>query len=663
MGAPGMLSSSSTTTPGIVSSQSSFEMDAMRARIAELEDKLSRTGSTTSSVFSPSASTPTSTHTVHTVSSFACTVDVIQDTRMPGGAAISRGIAHKNRVFGQSHWMNGFVMYRDIIEMMEPHLRMRSSNLVPNMQRVKSLARMVKSHRSPTWPTPPTRDFPPRHVCDDLVAGYLRTIETIYRVLHVPSFKRTYEHMWTSDPEPNMAFTMMFKLVLAIGAMIYDDKVSMRAEAVRWVFEAQTWLSSPFFKSQLGVQYLQISILLLLARELVDVGSELVWISAGAVFRAAVYIGLHKDPSQLPRTTVLEAEMRRRIWNTILELSLQMSMESGGPPFFSSDDYNTAPPGNFDDEQLLGLEPFAKADDVYTQTSISIALRKTLPARLAVLKFLNDIKSTGTYEETLRIDSDLRTAHKLLRRTIQAYTTSTTSCPSQFTLQAVEFVMQRYITCLHIPFFASALQDPVYAYSRKATVDSSLKIWSMACPASSENSYTSSETDLARMCRCTAGFFRMYTFHGATFLANEVRIRIQEDEDDLHASPLPLRNIVGDAADWYLRCIQAGETGIKGYLLLRLIGVWIDATKHNMSQSDLSALLVEASEQAAEVCIPILEALAGSQEPSSGTVGIGGIAMEDFNFQSSPEFTEDWDMLMSGTFNMDDIGSFDAFLS
>ena len=82
-----------------------------------------------------------------------------------------------------------------------------------------------------------------------------------------------------------------------------------------------------------------------------------------------------------------------------------------------------------------------------------------------------------------------------------------------------------------------------------------------------------------------------------------------------------------------------------------------------MSQSDLSALLVEASEQAAEVCIPILEALAGSQEPSSGTVGIGGIAMEDFNFQSSPEFTEDWDMLMSGTFNMDDIGSFDAFLS
>jgi hypothetical protein len=582
---------------------------------------------------------------------------------MPGSAAISRGIAHKNRVFGQSHWMNGFLMYRDIVEMMEPHLRKGSSDIVHSIQQAKSLARVIKSHRSPTWPTPPTRELPPKHVCDDLIVGYLRTMETVYRVLHVPSFRRMYEHMWTVEPEPNMAFMVMLKLVLAIGAMIYDDEVSMRADAVRWVFEAQTWLSSPFFKSQLGVQYLQISILLLLARELVDVGSELVWISAGAVFRAAVYVGLHKDPSQLPRTTTLEAEMRRRIWNTVLELSLQMSMESGGPPFFSSDDFNTAPPSNFDDEQLVDADPIARAEEVYTQTSISIALRKTLPTRLAVLKFLNDIHSSGTYEETLRIDSDLRTAHKLFRRTVQAYNTSHTSSPSQFALQAVEFVMQRYITCLHLPFFASALNDPVYAYARKATVDSSLKIWSMACPDLSSVSSTSRETDLARMCRCTAGFFRMYAFHGATFLANELRMRIQEDEDDLNALPLSLQNIVDDAANWYLRCIQAGETGVKGYLLLRLIGAWVDATKHHTNRSDLPALLVGALEHAVAVCIPILKVLAGTQEPVSGVTGMSEVDMNNFDSQFSPEFTEDWDMLMSATFNMDDMESFDAFLS
>ncbi|KAI4672071.1 uncharacterized protein J4E78_000571 [Alternaria triticimaculans] len=488
-------------------------------------------------------------------------------------------------------------------------------------------------------------------------------METLYRVLHVPSFQHAYDNMWKGKSESNMAFVMMLKLVLAIGAMIYDDKVCMRANAVRWVFEAQTWLSSPLFKSKLGIQYLQISILLLIARELVDVGSELVWISAGAVYRAAVYVGLHKDPSQLPSTTALETEMRRRIWNTILELSLQMSMGSGGPPFISSDDFNTAPPSNLDDEQLLEADPVARADHVYTQTSIAIALRKTLPARLAVLRFLNDINSSGTYEETLRIDSDLRAAHKLLRRTLHAYTPHTSSSPSQFTLQAVEFIMQRYVTCLHLPFFASALKNPVYAYSRKATVDSSLKIWSMACPSAGESSRRPSETDFVRMCRCTAGFFRMYTFHGSTFLAAELRMRIQEDEGDLDALPSSLNNIVDDAANWYLRCMEAGETGMKGYVLLRLVGAWIDAESHHVDNSDLPALLVGAAEDAAQVCIPILEALAGCEEPRPGAAGMEGSGMEEFDFQFSPEFTEDWDMLMSGTFSLDDAGVFDAFVS
>jgi hypothetical protein len=581
---------------------------------------------------------------------------------MPGGAAVSRGVAHKNRVFGQSHWMNGYVIYRDVIEIMEPYLRSESSNVIAGVHRAKSLARIIKSKRSPTWPTPPTRDLPPKHVCDDLIAGYLRTMETLYRVLHVPSFQHVYDNMWMRNSEPNIAFMVLLKLVLAIGAMVYDDKVTMRAEAVRWVFEAQTWLSSPFSKSQLGIQYLQISILLLLARELVDIGSELVWISAGAVYRAAVYIGLHRDPSELPKMTALEAEMRRRVWNTILELSLQMSMESGGPPFVSLADFSTAPPSNMDDEQLLDMDPIAQGDQVYTHASIAIALRKNLPARLAVLKFLNDFNSNGTYEETLRIDSDLRAAHKLLRHTIQAYTKSNDSSPSQFTLQAVEFITQRYITCLHLPFFASALNDPVYAFSRKATVDSSLKIWSMACPVSRGNLYPSSESDLARMCRCTAGFFRMYAFHGATFVAAELRMRMQEDEDDLDALPPPLHSIVDDAANWYLRCMQAGETSMKGYLLLHLIGAWIDATKLHVDRAELPALLARASEQAAEVCIPILEAMAGCQEPTPGATSMGGDGIEGLDFEFSPEFTEDWDVFMAGTFELDNTGSFDMFL-
>ena len=50
----------------------------------------------------------------------------------------------------------------------------------------------------------------------------------------------------------------------------------------------------------------------------------------------------------------------------------------------------------------------------------------------AITKFLNDLGTSGTYEETLRLDTDLRASYKALRRTFQAYKSSGLSSHSQF---------------------------------------------------------------------------------------------------------------------------------------------------------------------------------------------------------------------------------------
>lgn len=94
------------------SNHAAFELETMRARISELEDRLARVDSSVGSPYSTTTSTSVSKSSVRTVSCFASTVNVLQEIRTPGGAAISRGIAHKNRLFGQSHWMNTFVIVR-----------------------------------------------------------------------------------------------------------------------------------------------------------------------------------------------------------------------------------------------------------------------------------------------------------------------------------------------------------------------------------------------------------------------------------------------------------------------------------------------------------------------------------------------------------------------
>lgn len=641
-----------------------MQLESLKLRIQELEEQLSQASTPASSapsVISKSVEFSTLHSNDQLKSSLGGTFDVVQESRLYGQAqAVVRSVAHKNRVFGQSHWISSFTLFRDIMEMLEPFLKDDSSRMLFGIKRAKMLARTIKAQRAPQWPLAPTTELPPKHVCDLLVDGYLRTIETLYRIVHVPTFRKEYEASWQPGAQPSTGFMVQLKLILAIGATLYDFTFSMRTEATRWVYEAQSWLMSPAFKSKLGIRFLQNNILILLARELVDVGGELIWITAGAVVRSAVYMGLHKDPVQLRDMSVFDAEMRRRVWNTILEISLQSSLVSGGPCFITLDQFDTQPPGNFNDEDLEKENPTPKSSDHYTQSTVAIVLRQTFPARLAVVKFLNDLFSAGTYEETLGLDQHLRSTYKEARQKLQSYGTGSWSVPLRFELQAVDFVLQRYRSSLHVPYFSASLHEATYAYARKTVVDASLKLWSLAGSSrtlTNDPSFIYNEGDLQRLCRCGSGFFRAFAFQSASLLGVELRALYQEDSISEISIRPDLINIVDDAADWYLNCIRGGETGIKGYMLLSILSAQIDALKRHVPKSDIPLILAQASEVAEGQCLPLLEELAGCKEANEDVDPFANI-----DFQDSAGLLEDWDALMADVFSLGPGPSFDAFL-
>ncbi|KAL2361841.1 hypothetical protein RJZ56_005265 [Blastomyces dermatitidis] len=203
--------------------------------------------------------------------------------------------------------------------------------------------------------------------------------------------QRDYEEVWLNVAPPDTAFLVQLKLVLAIAATTYDEKFSMRASAFRWICEAQSWLAEPGFKARLNKQVLQTNILLLIARQTASLGGSLVWISAGSLIRGAMLLGLHRDPTFLPESTVFAIEMRRILWNTILEIALQSSIDSRAPPLISLGSFDVEPPRNLNDDQLMVGDPLPASDDTFTQMSVAIALRKTFPIRLVVAEFLNNL--------------------------------------------------------------------------------------------------------------------------------------------------------------------------------------------------------------------------------------------------------------------------------
>ncbi|KAG0652185.1 transcription factor lepE [Hyphodiscus hymeniophilus] len=538
--------------------------------------------------------------------------------------------------------------------MIEIH-REEASKIISGIRECKSLAKAIKVQRAAPWPCLPTADLPPKPVADQLVEYYLRTTETFYRILHVPSFERDYGALWVSDTPPDTAFLVQVKLVLAIGALAFDEQFSMRTLTIRWIYEAKTWLSGPKFKSRLGIQSLQTEILFLLARELVNIDGEPMWISAGALLRKAVFMGLHKDPTSLLISSHFAVEMRRRLWNTILEINMQSGLMLGGPPFISLDDFDTECPGNFDDDQLTAEAPTPKREDEFTNISIARAARKAFPIRLEATNFLNNFKSQGTYEETLRLDTELRAAFKALSRSLNACNSKTGPSPSNFERRVVDFIMHRYLSALHIPFFGPSLQETTYAYSRKVVVEASLKTWYAAYPLSfttadqQANDATGSKgNDLGRLVACGSGFSRDTAWQAAILIAIELRAQLQEEES-LGGIPLrpDLLSVLDDAKTWCLQCIRAGEINVKGYLLICVLTAQIKGLRCGVEKEEIPRLIIKSAEESIEECLPILKGM------MTGLVGDGPNEMASNN---PVGVMEDWDFMMSDDmFNLGDV--------
>ncbi|KAF2811945.1 uncharacterized protein BDZ99DRAFT_384297 [Mytilinidion resinicola] len=642
--------STSASTPA--SQLSASDIESMKREIRRLEDEVSQ-------LMQSAAHSPALTSDIETMaSSISGTFNIQHEKRLFGQAHVSqRSVMHKSRLFGQSHWINSAALFRDVfdmIRMMEPHLREDTSKVCIGLQRCKALAKVIKMRREPPWPTPPTSkaDLPPKELADKLVSCYLWTTETIYRILHVPTFRKDYEALWTSEKEPDNAFLVQVKLVLAIGATTYDEHFSLRHLAIKWVYEAQTWYSEPEFKLRLSIQSLQTTLLLLVARETVGVGGTMIWTSVGELLRTAMYMGLHRDPVYLPKRTVFAAEMRRRLWNTILEVAIQSSMSSGGPPLVSLDDFNTEPPSNFDDEELMAENPVPKPEENFTQMSIAIALRKTLPLRLAITKFLNDLGSRDTYDETLRLDNEFRVQYKTLCQNLQRSRMTTGSSPSSFGVRAVDFIMRRYLSSLHVPFFDLGLRESTYAYSRKVIIETSLQLWCAVYPSSSimasrprsdSDTTPSAQDDFTRFLVCGSGFFRTVATQACFLIAAELKTQLQE-QDSL--GPVPLRpdllSVVNGGKAWALQCMEAGESNIKGYLLACLAAAHIDGLMKGLERDELPPLLLKAAEEAEERCLVIFEEKVGPGQTEGGADVLDGMTL------GTPSGLMDgWDFMMS----------------
>ncbi|KAK1832625.1 hypothetical protein QBC39DRAFT_68893 [Podospora conica] len=484
-------------------------------------------------------------------------------------------------------------------------------------------------------------DMPPESTARLLVQAYFRTFESVYRILHQPSFWQEYRR-YCGGTSSNPAFGIKLKLCMALGSCFHDDVVPHRQSlAGKWIYEAQVWLVSPDEKTRTSIERLQIMCLLHLARETSGVGGDLVWVSAGSLLREAMHIGLHRDPDSMPAMSTLDAEMRRRLWATIMEIVLQSSIDSGGPPLVTLTDFDTRPPSNYDDEQLTESDTPAPAPrplSAFTQSTVQIALARSLPIRLGIAQYVNHFSApSSSFPESLKWSTELSTACRTLSATLQPYYDPAGVLPKRLTvfqLRLAEQMVHRFFLALTFPWLAQ--DNPAYFYARKLCVETSLKLYRAVTVGGGGD-------DFSRLATCGHGAFRSVPAMALLAICLELLWQVQEDQSFRESMEIDqtvaaeggdgggnngaaprgdLVEAVKNSIAWSERRIKAGDTNIKGRLFYAALLAQVNALERGGAEAEVEGQVMASVLKDLEHCWVLLKG--PGAEPAAVEEGTDG---------------------------------------
>ncbi|KAI1262283.1 hypothetical protein F5Y18DRAFT_397872 [Xylariaceae sp. FL1019] len=241
--------------------------------------------------------------------------------------------------------------------------------------------------------------LPSKAETDTLIGVYLDQFEQLYRILHVPTFKKEYETFWDPAQTRTASFTTLVLSMISVSCCL-DMQSSNRFVGVKssafqlvenWVLACDTWLNKQSYKHRRLIHY-QIMCLLYLAKRVNVIKKKRFWTEAGDLVRIAMTVGLHQDPDTMsPDISPYNKEMRRRIWSTMVEFDIQASFDIGAPTLLSQIHNDTDAPRNIDDDtfDMESLElPMSRPRTEYTDSSYAHFSRQSLPLRLELNKIL-----------------------------------------------------------------------------------------------------------------------------------------------------------------------------------------------------------------------------------------------------------------------------------
>lgn len=213
-----------------------------------------------------------------------------------------------------------------------------------------------------------------------------------------------------------------------------------------------------------------------------DDNSRGLWIMTGVIVRAAINMGYHRDPSQSLSLTPLQAEYRRRVWISVVEMDDMASFVVGFPRMVSGNFADTMEPRNVYDwelsDDLTALPPSRPMSEV-TPVAYLISKKRLFRALGSVTDF-NNTPTQGPYEQILDIDRNITKAYQHLpadlRMHSQQWDHAVSGKKATGSNMQLELLYHQGMCQLHRRFIVKGRMDPQYNHSRERCISSALTL-------------------------------------------------------------------------------------------------------------------------------------------------------------------------------------------
>ncbi|KAF7562439.1 hypothetical protein G7046_g1726 [Stylonectria norvegica] len=586
-----------------------------------------------------------------------------------------RNVPEKTKLFGQTHWLHTaekFPVTGNFHPVdVEPSFHDAKAELFELVKETRSLRHSVKAQNAVKLEEP-IRDLlstlPSQETCRELINGYFRTLEPLYRVVHLPSFWKEYDQIW--DPErvasPSEMFLMKLTLILAMGSTFYADgddaeNSNLRHLSQSWIQNAQWWLTGPSEKTTYNIDGLQVFCLLLIARQTTyNCPGATSWLSTSSLLRMAITMGLHRNPRLFGSLSLSQRETRARLWTTVLELSVQSSLDLALPINISATDYDATSPSNHNDVDFNA--PYkndpAPAGE-FTDSSLQILLAKSLPLRIEVVRLLNDFKKEQSYEAALEIGAELRAACREVAAFFHSHKSITLDStgdslirPTDFHLKFMDLQLRRFILFLHRDFMLQAKTNPRFYLSRKICVESSMVIASSGKHTNLGLPIADLD-DLSRLSLVGRGLFKgALSFDAILVLALEIITQLDDEaapqceadalDEMAKATRAPLIQTLEHIHQELLHLLARGSSSMKRLLF---VGAYLSQIRAMESGRPVKPAIYEAVTDMLKKCISALREIRVGATPQYSVATEDSLATDFFPMDFlSGDTAMDWDI-------------------